>query len=233
MITTPILWWDTLRYLTKVSTLLPYTCFVTTTVSTPSRKTNDLRSSVIRLEDGEFVMSLTQVIHPPVVGPMVLNDFTHAVGLEVGSLFDDSAPSISVNMSEYTGEPSDLSVQQIPPSSVGNDIGKVARIRRVPDSKEPPNGLAPATRSRPRSLVSVPPYFLDITQAKSFGKLFLQILVPILPLFFKSPVFVIPSGLSTQSHQQFCLYSSSPQSLSYLRGSRPKTASIFPSFRSC
>ena len=62
---------------------------------------------------------------------MVLNDFTHDSGLEVGSLFDDSAPSISGNMSEYTGEPTDLSVQQIPPATVDNDIGKVARIRRV------------------------------------------------------------------------------------------------------
>ena len=46
----------------------------------------------------------------------------------------------------------------------------------MPGSKESPNGLAPAARSSPRSLASVPPLFLDITQAKSFGKLFLQIL---------------------------------------------------------
>ena len=138
-ITKQILWRDTVLYLTKVSTLLPYTCFATTTV-----------------------------------GPMVLNAFAHPTGLEVGSLFDDSAPSIVVNMSEYTGEPSDLSVQQIPPASVGHDIGKVAQIRRVPGSKEPPNGLVPEARSSPRSLASVPPYFLDITQTKSFGKLFLQ-----------------------------------------------------------
>jgi hypothetical protein len=98
----------------------------------PTPKTDDLRSSVIRFEDGEFVTSLTQAIHPPVVGPMVLNAFSHASGLEVRSLFDDSAPSISSNMSEYTGEPSDLSVQHIPPAPVGNDIGKVARIRRSP-----------------------------------------------------------------------------------------------------
>ena len=67
-------------------------------------------------------MSLTQAIHPPVVVPMVLNVFAHAAGLEVGSFFDDSAPPISYNMSEYTGEPSDLSVQQIPPVPVVNDI---------------------------------------------------------------------------------------------------------------
>ncbi len=79
-------------------------------------------------------------------------------------------------MSEYTVEPSDLSFQQIPPDPVGNDIGKVARIRRVPGSKESPNGLAPAASSNPRILASVSPHFLDITQAKSFGKLFLQIL---------------------------------------------------------
>ena len=51
-------------------------------------------------------------------------------------------------MSEYTGEPSDLSVQHIPPAPVSNDIGKVPRIRRVPDSKESPNGLDPVSRSR-------------------------------------------------------------------------------------
>ncbi len=76
----------------------------------PVPKTTDLHSGVIRFEDGEFVTSLTQTIHPPVVGPMVLNGFAHVSGLEVGSLFDDSVPSISDNMSEYTGEPSDLSV---------------------------------------------------------------------------------------------------------------------------
>ena len=78
---------------------------------------------------------------------MVLNAFAHAAGLEVGSLFDDSTPSIVVNMSEYTGEPSDLSVQHIPPAPVGNDIGKVARIHRASGSKESPStrcsGLAP------------------------------------------------------------------------------------------
>jgi hypothetical protein len=107
---------------------------------------------------------------------MVLNAFAHDTGLEVGSLFDDSAPPISVNMSEYTGEPSDLSVQQIPPAPVGNDMGKVARIRRVTGSMKSPNGLVSSARSSPRSLASVPPHFLDNTQAKSFGKLFLQIL---------------------------------------------------------
>ena len=63
------------------------------------------------------------MIHPPVVGPIVLNAFAHATGLEGGSFFDDSTPPISYNMSEYTVEPSDLSVQQIPPVPVGNDIG--------------------------------------------------------------------------------------------------------------
>ena len=60
----------------------------------PVPKTVDLRSSVIRFEDGEFVTSLTQAMHPPVVGPMVLNAFAHAAGLEVGSVFDDSATYI-------------------------------------------------------------------------------------------------------------------------------------------
>jgi hypothetical protein len=53
---------------------------------------------------------------------------------------------------------------------------KVARIRRVPGSKESSNGLAPAARSSPRSLASVPPHFLDNTKAKLFGKCFLQII---------------------------------------------------------
>ncbi len=53
----------------------------------PVPKTEDLHSSVIRFEDGEFVMSLTQVIHPPVVGSMVLNAFAYAAGLEVGSFW--------------------------------------------------------------------------------------------------------------------------------------------------
>jgi hypothetical protein len=64
----------------------------------PVPKTVDLRSSVIRFEEGEFVTSLTQAIHPPVVGSMVLNDFAHAAGLEVGSFLDDSVPPISVKM---------------------------------------------------------------------------------------------------------------------------------------
>ena len=66
----------------------------------PDPKTADLHSSVIRFEDGEFVTSLTQAIHPPVVGPMVLNAFAHAAGLEVGSFFDASAPPISAKLRE-------------------------------------------------------------------------------------------------------------------------------------
>jgi hypothetical protein len=90
----------------------------------PSPKTVDPLSSAIRFEEGEFVTSLTQAIHPHVVGSMTLNDFAHAAGLEIGSFFDDSAPSISAKMSEYKGEPSDLTVHQIPSSLVGNKIGK-------------------------------------------------------------------------------------------------------------
>ncbi len=90
-------------------------------------------------------------------------------------------------MSEYTGEPSDLSVQQIPPAPVGNDVGKVARIRRVPGSVESPNGLSSVSRSSPRILPSVPPHFLDNTQAKSFVKLFLQIL----PLSTEHTLFLV------------------------------------------
>ena len=90
----------------------------------PTPKTVDPRSSTIYFEEGEFVTSLTQVIHSRVVGSIVLNDFTHDTGLEIGSFFDDSAPPISAKMSEYKGVPSDLTVQQIPSTLVGNEIGK-------------------------------------------------------------------------------------------------------------
>ena len=53
----------------------------------PSPKTVDPLSSAIRFEEGEFVTSLTQVIHPRVVGSMVLKAFAHASGLEIGSFF--------------------------------------------------------------------------------------------------------------------------------------------------
>ncbi len=62
-------------------------------------------------------------MHPPVVGPMVLNAFAHTAGLEVGSFLDDSSPPINLKMSEYQGEPSDLTIQQIPPVLFGNEIG--------------------------------------------------------------------------------------------------------------
>ena len=127
-----------------------------TTVPRPENSKSNPRSSVIHFEEGEFVTSLRQVIHPHVVGSMSLNAFAHVTGLEIGSFFYDSAPSISAKMSEYKGEPSDLTVQQILPALVGNEIGKVARIRRVSGSKESPNGLVPESRSNPRNLASVP-----------------------------------------------------------------------------
>jgi hypothetical protein len=145
----------------------------------PAPKTTDLRSSTIRFDFVEYVTSLTQVIHPPVtvVGPMVLNVLAHVEGLEVGNFFGDSVPSINVKMSEYQGQSSDLTVQQIPPVLVGNDIGnEIVRIRRVSDPTESPNGLVPPVRSSPRSLASVPPHFLENTQANLFGKCFLQII---------------------------------------------------------
>ena len=57
------------------------------------------------------------------VGSMSLKAFAHAAGLEIGSFSDESAPPISIKMSEYTGEPSDLTVQQIPPTLDVNEIG--------------------------------------------------------------------------------------------------------------
>ena len=66
-------------------------------------------------------MSLTQAIHPRVVGSTVLNALAHAAGLEVGSLFDDSAPPISAKMLEYKGEPLFRKSHQI--WSLGNEIG--------------------------------------------------------------------------------------------------------------
>ena len=65
---------------------------------------------------------------------MVLNAFAHAAGLEVGSFFDASAPHISAKMREYQGEPPDLTVLKIPPTLVGNRVGKFSRFRRVPGS---------------------------------------------------------------------------------------------------
>ena len=62
---------------------------------------------------------------------MVLNDFAHAAGLEVGSFSDDSAPPISAKMSEYKGEPSDLTVQQIPLPLVGNEISSSVPLQQV------------------------------------------------------------------------------------------------------
>jgi hypothetical protein len=59
---------------------------------------------------------------------MVLNDFAHAAGLEVGSFFDASAPHISAKMREYKGEPSDFIVQKIPLALVGNEIGKSCTV---------------------------------------------------------------------------------------------------------
>ena len=60
----------------------------------PVPKTVDPHSSVIRFKEGEFVTFLTQAIHPRVVDSMVLNVFVYTTGLEVGSFFDTSAPSI-------------------------------------------------------------------------------------------------------------------------------------------
>ena len=79
----------------------------------PVPKTGDPLLGTIRFDYGEYVTCLTQAIHPPVVGPMVLNVFEHTEEMEVGDFFDDSVPSISVKMSEYQGEPSDFTVQQI------------------------------------------------------------------------------------------------------------------------
>ena len=83
-----------------------------------------IHSSFIRdFEEDVILTSLTQALQPPQrdAVSMVLNAFAHAAGLEVGSFFDDSAPPISVKMREYKGEPSDLTVQKIPPSLVGNE----------------------------------------------------------------------------------------------------------------
>ena len=85
-------------------------------------------------------------------------------------------------MREYKGEPSDLIVQKILTALVGNEIGKVARFRRVPDSTESPNGLAPTSRSTPRNPTSVLPPSLDNTHTKLFGKCFFQILPLVIQL---------------------------------------------------
>ena len=107
---------------------------------------------------------------------MVLNAFAHAAGLEVGSFFDASAPQISANTREYQGESSALTFPKIPPALVHNAAGKAARFRRVPGSTASPTVLAPAARSSPRSLASIPPPYLDDTHAKLFGYWLCQIL---------------------------------------------------------
>ena len=107
---------------------------------------------------------------------VIRNTFTHDTGLEGGSFFDVSAPHMNANMREYKGEPSDLIDQKIPPALVGNEIGKVARFRRVPGSTELPNGLAPTARSRPRNHDSVPPPSLNNNHTKLFSKCFFQII---------------------------------------------------------
>ncbi len=90
----------------------------------------DCQLERFRFEDGDFITSLT-----PAIQSVALNAFTHAAGLEVGNFFDDSAPVVNAEMWEYTGEPSHFNLQKIPPVLSGNEIGKVARIRRVTDSR--------------------------------------------------------------------------------------------------
>ena len=96
----------------------------TTPLWSPSSR---IHSSFIRdFEEDVILTSLTQVLQPPQrdAVSMVLNAFAHVAGLEVGSFFDASTPPISAKMSEYKGEPSALTVQQIPPALVGHEIGR-------------------------------------------------------------------------------------------------------------
>jgi hypothetical protein len=107
---------------------------------------------------------------------MVLNVFAHAVGLEVGSFFDVSDPQIGTNTREYQGESSALTFPKIPTGLAGNAVGKTAGFRRVSGSRESFHVLAPAARSSPRILASVPSPYLDNTHVKLFGKWFSQII---------------------------------------------------------
>ncbi len=106
--------------------------------------TEDWDCQLERFEDGDLITSLTPLIQS---GLVALNAFAHVVGLKVGNFFDDSTPHVNVEMREYTGEPSHLNPQKIQSALFGNEIGKVARIRRVSGSKESPNGLAPVVPS--------------------------------------------------------------------------------------
>ena len=107
----------------------------------------DFDRQLERFEDGAFITSLTPGLQSG-AGLVTLNTFVHAVDLKVGNFFDVSASHITAKMREYTGEPSHLNPQKIPSALVGNEIGcKVARFRRVSDSKESPNGLAPVVHT--------------------------------------------------------------------------------------
>ena len=106
---------------------------------------------------------------------MGLNAFAHAAGLEVGSFFDASDPRIGANTRECQGQSSALIFPKIPPAFAGNTVGNAARFRRVPGSSESPNVLAPAARSSPRSLASVPSPYLDNTHAKLLDNWFCKI----------------------------------------------------------
>ena len=76
----------------------------------------------VQFEDGEFITSLTPALQSG-AGLVTLNTFVHAVDLKVGNFFDVSASHITAKMREYTGEPSHLNPQKIPPALVGNEIG--------------------------------------------------------------------------------------------------------------
>ena len=101
-------------------------------VHLPPTEDWDCQLERFRFEDGDFITSLTPSIQS---GLVALNAFSHVVGLKVGNFFDDSTPHVNAEMWEYTGEPSHFNLQKIPPALSGNEIGKVARIRRVTDSR--------------------------------------------------------------------------------------------------
>ena len=112
--------------------------------------------------------------------------FQHNVGWDnTIKLFDSTDPQIGANTGEYQGESSGHTFPKIPPSLVGNAVGKAVRFRRVSDSTESPNGLTVA-RSNPWSLTSVPPGYMDNTH----GKLFDTCLSQILPLVTKHTLFL-------------------------------------------
>ena len=106
---------------------------------------------------------------PPLLLPSVLCIHFFLIDLLTPPCLMQSL-KIGANTREYQGESYTLTFLKIPPALAGNTVGKSARIRRAPGSRESSNVFAPVARSSPRSLASLPSPYLDDTHTKLFGK---------------------------------------------------------------